>query len=340
MEKEKIKDIKIGLNKMQAELRNKARISECFHFDTESCKGKIKSAHSIQRNGRLSLLEEEVQGNMKIYSFTEVQPNENTGKLELKPIGKASASTFFGFCDYHDNKLFSVIEDNPFIDCSEHCFLHSYRAFAITHHRKTEQIKAFESDSKFNDIMGSTTSSSLAGTRIGYQDGEKIRIQMNEILKNETYDEMESLTIQFPDFYPIASSSSFTPKYTPKTNKKLNYDTNPDVPYEYLFLNVLPDLNGSKVIFSCLPGSEKSIQYIDEFDSLPDLKQNQILTSILIGYIENTFISPYIYNKLTEKEKECLIRELSDTTIFSTKFQTKHFLSKLNFFQNRFIKSA
>lgn len=337
MDTEEVKKIQIEWSKITSEIRSKAKISECFYYNHSECKGIIKKAHSIQQNGRLSLLEEDVNGNSSIYSFAEeYQLNDITKKPELKPIGKGSASTFMGFCDYHDKALFSEIEDKPFIDNEERCFLYSYRAFAHTHHKKTEQIKAFQSDSRFNKMMPSTLIADLLkGTINGYIQGEQVRKRLNEIFAKHEYDELDSLTIILPDFYPIASCASFTPKYSPKSNTKLNI--NPKIPYEDIFFNLIPDKSGTIVIFSCLPEKTKSIKYIDDFDSLSALKQQQILTSIIIGDIGNTYISPHIYNKLTEKEKDILLDELKKTA-FLTNYQSRHFLSKLNLFEPRFIK--
>lgn len=340
MKKDEYINLKIGISKIQSEVRSKARISECFHYDRKSCRGKVKMAHTIQQNGRLSLLEENINGNTRLYSFTEIHVNEDTGKPELKPVGKGAASTFLGFCDYHDNVLFAPIEDNPFSDTTEQCFLYSYRAFAQGQHRKAEQIKAFESESKFKNLMGTDIEASLRGTLIGYKEGEVIRARMNDILENKQFDELESLTIELPHFYPIASCASFTPNYSPKTNTRLNYHKDPTIPFEHLFFNVIPDYNGTIIMFSCLPESKKSIQYIDEFDSLKDLEQKKILTSILIGYVENTFIAPSIYNSLTTTEKDILAWELGVTSIFSGIYQPRHFISELNLFKPSFIKNA
>ena len=145
----------IKLNKMNGELLSKAKISECFHHNKSECNGTIKKAHSIQRNGKLSLLEEKDENdNSVLYSFTNTKVEDN--KLTLKPIGKAIASTFNGFCDFHDNKVFSPIEDASFKNTDEQCFLYSYRAFAHTHHRKTEQIKAYSAKTDFKKGLTNT----------------------------------------------------------------------------------------------------------------------------------------------------------------------------------------
>lgn len=258
--------------------------------------------------------------------------------MVLKPIGKAKASTFFGFCDYHDSFLFAEIENEPFVDNETHCFLHSYRAFAHSQHRKSEQIRAFSNKSEFLNTITTNREKLLEGTLIGYEEGEITRKRFNEIIDNNSYSELETLTIRYSEFYPIACSSSFTPKYSPKTNTGLNNHTDKTILFEPVFINIIPDLDGTILILSCLPEHEKSLRYIDEFDSLNSIKQDKILSSITIGEIENVFISPHIYNKLTLNEKKILIEELKNTTIFTNSNNSSHFISKLNFFEDRFIK--
>jgi hypothetical protein len=41
------------LNNLISSFKKDSRIKECFHNNKDECNGKIKQAHSIQRNGRL-----------------------------------------------------------------------------------------------------------------------------------------------------------------------------------------------------------------------------------------------------------------------------------------------
>lgn len=333
---DKIKELNIINN----ELRFSSRLSECFYFNKDECNGKIKKAHSIQRT-KLALLEEDVKKSKKIYSFVETTYNEK-GKLVLKPIGKAEASIFHGFCDFHDNKLFSIIEDKEFDDENDQqIFIYSYRAFSFAHHRKIEQIKAFQKDTQFKDKIKKQLGSHqlnnlLKQTIIGYEEGEVIRERMNTIFKNESYDDLVCLIIDLPGFFPIACSSSMTPKFSPKTNTILN--NNPNEKFEYIFFNIIPDLNGTKILISCFCDDEKSLLYIDELEKLSEFNMKKIVSGIMVGIIENTFISPYIYNKLSDSEKDNLMKELNETWIITTKEQKKHFKSSINFFNPKFIK--
>lgn len=147
MTQEEEKEKLLEFRKVMSEFKKSSRITECFYQDKTKCKGEIIQSHSLQRNGRLSIIEGEVNGNQMIYTFTETVADASTMHKSLKPIGKAQASTFFGFCSFHDKSLFSPIEDNPFDESDMHCFLHSYRSYAHSYHRKKEQLKAYETDS-------------------------------------------------------------------------------------------------------------------------------------------------------------------------------------------------
>ncbi|KAA9331785.1 hypothetical protein [Adhaeribacter soli] len=330
------KELKVRLNKVNEELRKKARISECFHHKKEECKGEIKLAHSIQRNGRLSIIEGDVNGNKSIYSFTEVDINLSSHQLELKPIGKAKASTFFGFCDYHDSTLFSPIENKMFDDSDKHCFLHCYRAFAHSQHMKIQQLKAFTSDAEFNKFQAFHLAGRIEGTKIGIANGERVRRRLEQLLDNEDYSGLEYFTIVYDQLFPIASSAAFTPKFAPKSNKKLNYSISSLETYEPVFFTVLPDFEQTIVIMGCLPEHKRSVQFIDEFDSLPSFQQNKVLSSILIGVVENTFIAPALYEALGDAGKRQLIKELEETSMFAPTIYKSLFKSNLNFFQPKY----
>ena len=103
------KDQQIKFNKIYGEHKKMRTIKECFYHKKDECNGDIKQSHSIQKNGRLSIIEEELNGNNMIYTFTSFDVGTEEFIKTLRPIGKGKASTFFGFCDYHDSKLFSEI---------------------------------------------------------------------------------------------------------------------------------------------------------------------------------------------------------------------------------------
>lgn len=101
------------LNLLTSVISKGGTIKDWFHPIKGECRLPIKNAHSLQRQGSLKLLEKTVKGNSFIYCHTERQINKKYNFLDLKPIGKKDASTFYGFYDFHDTELFKEIENDP-----------------------------------------------------------------------------------------------------------------------------------------------------------------------------------------------------------------------------------
>lgn len=95
----------------------------CLHpqANSSTCRGKIVQAHSIQRNGGLSL----IARNGHVYRFFGDYSTfvRTSGKIEAELIGLNTASTFTGFCDHHDDVTFAPLEKRPFQPTLEQIFL-------------------------------------------------------------------------------------------------------------------------------------------------------------------------------------------------------------------------
>ena len=205
----------VEFNKALSEFKSTSRIKECFYHKKEKCDGNIKQSHSIQKNGRLSIIEDEVNGNNSIYTFTSFETSETRLIDTLKPIGKGVASTFFGFCDYHDNVLFSDIENFEFDESEKHLFLHSYRSFAHSYHRKQEELKWNESNSEhIKKLPNFIREQQIKGVRMAIEDMSIKKELLDEFIENENYGELSYLYHILPKAFPIACSTAITPDYT------------------------------------------------------------------------------------------------------------------------------
>lgn len=191
--------------------KNTATIKECFYHKTEQCKGDIKQSHSVQRSGRLSIIEGEVNGNQSLYTFTNNIPSVKHLIADLKPIGKKEASTFFGFCEHHDTTLFSPIENFAFDGSDKHLFLHSYRSFAHSYHRKQEDNKVYNNpNSDFIKAMPEHWVKTMQeGISIAINESAERKKQLGYYIENEIYDDLEYLVYEKPGLYPFAVSSQY-----------------------------------------------------------------------------------------------------------------------------------
>ncbi|MCR4030430.1 MULTISPECIES: hypothetical protein [Flavobacterium] len=313
-------------------------IKDCFHHNKNECKGKIKQAHSIQRNGRLSIIESEVNKNLSVYCFSHFKSDEKNLISDLVPLGKKEASTFYGFCDLHDTNLFSPIENFPFdIDSQMHFFLHSYRSFAHSYHKKKEELNFWMNfeKTKFDSIMYNEIKSYMQwGNNVALKELEKSKVYLDNAIENKNWESLEYLVYEKEGLYPFAVSSQMSPKVTYK-GFPINNHENPSIPYENPMITFLPDNNSTIVIIAVFPHERKAVKLIRELEKLNDLKLEKAITSLIIANCENTFLSPLFWNKISKIGQQKLISEFT-INASSTKYNNKFFISSFNFFDEKY----
>lgn len=210
----------------------------------------------------------------------------------LRPIGKGVASTFFGVCDHHDTTLFSPIENFPFDNSNQHCFLHSYRSFAHSYHLKKEQLKVNKADTIYSQVIPKDIMAEMIkGAEMGIAEMEVEKAKLDAMIQNKWYNGLEYLTYQLPKKFPIACSSIISPEYSYK-GKPMNNHLDPIIPFSEIMLTVLPDVNETIIIVACFPEDAKGKKFLDELDGLKQLQFEKAISSLMINKAENTFFAP------------------------------------------------
>ena len=105
----------------------------CLYPEKEHCKGKIKRAHTIQNNKILINVSD--NGNL-----IALNGKSAIGFQESKKQGRGIASTFWGFCDYHDTVVFEPIENYDYDKSLKQTFLYTYRTFSWHYYLKETQL--------------------------------------------------------------------------------------------------------------------------------------------------------------------------------------------------------
>lgn len=110
------------------ELRKQLELEVCLHPDAPNgCSSGMARSHTVQRNGGISAIAEDGH----VLSGRDSRSNNfspETGN-DLSLVGVHSASTFRGFCAYHDNLTFRP-SDTAIAITAEVAFLLAYRALA------------------------------------------------------------------------------------------------------------------------------------------------------------------------------------------------------------------
>lgn len=102
-------------------------------------------------------------------------------------------------------------------------------------------------------------------------------------------------------------------------------------------LTVLPDFTQTIIIFACFPNDEKGKIFLDEIEVLNDYHFSKTITSLLIFFAENTFLSPLLWKKLGKRKQNILCRKLEQSVLMGlTKVPKKFQFSSLNLFDKQY----
>jgi len=100
-----------------------------------SCSDQIINAHTLTKSLSLN----QIAKNGHVYGFKNKDIFDfyrNDGFTSFRKLGIRTASTFKGFCSYHDDRLFSCLEKQNFELLEEQNAALLYRAFALELYKK------------------------------------------------------------------------------------------------------------------------------------------------------------------------------------------------------------
>lgn len=201
----------------------------CLHVESGGRCNKIINAHSIQKNGVLSKIAE----NGKVYSLSKniSDIDITTGQVSFKKHGINRVSTFKGFCKYHDNLMFELIDNNPLEPTDEQIFLYAYRSLCkelfVKENSLNLLIKQYE-DTKEHTAYEEQFSTMVKGTRLGFENLLRHKEAYDLVFKQKTFNEIEYCAFISQDSPSVAYSGVFYPEYSFKGSliQNLSNDNN------------------------------------------------------------------------------------------------------------------
>tara|TARA_R110000744_G_scaffold314485_1_gene421523 strand:- start:1309 stop:2268 length:960 start_codon:yes stop_codon:yes gene_type:complete len=311
-----------------ADYKKNSKLKFCFHRNKTHCTSKIKSAHSIQKEKILSQLTTTVNKNEVLYSFDSFKSDENFRSVDLIPIGKKKASIFNGFCDYHDSKLFSPIENENITFTDKQNFLITYRSFAHSFHQISEIYNYYLSSGEFikdfppNYLKYHTKTIAWSIYRLS-----KYKMILDNLIDSESYSEIQYHHRIIKPFVPIAASSILRTVYTYKN--KFIYNGKD---YANVILNIIPDGERTVILISHFKEDGLGKILFDELKSLSDQEFTHAITSLIIFCTENVFFSPKLWDKFSVAEKQRLLDEKTFCGRYGSELK-EFFKSQFNLFK-------
>lgn len=235
---------------------------------------------------------------------------------ELKKISKNKASTFFGFCDYHDTELFKPIEHSDFINDSLQNFLFAFRAFAIEYHKKIRKLENIRNIFRINPaaLLSPESVYIYRNAQLDAKDEELEYNKFKNDYENMNFDNIITFYRKLDFEIQFAVSSSFAVKDDLKGKIINDIYSNKEEYLPSIYLNVYPINGGTNVIISYHKDDEDTYkEYFNQLESLSNDELMKYLNFLIIEYTENIFFSLNFIEKLSEEQKESLLRSFQSS---------------------------
>lgn len=225
--------------------------------------------------------------------------------LDFEKRGRKAATTFRGFCTFHDNALFKPIEESPYSGDSQQNFLMAYRAFCLEYFKKlrTRNLLINTIENKPDVSYRTYFIEVVIGTAISLSEFEADLIIFNNSIVNKMYTTIRSAYCYLDEEIKIAACSTLALEYDLNGNKLQALSDSS--PLKKLFLNIFPQNNRTHIIFSWLMSSDHT--YLPFKKQIENLTREQIIyliNNILPTYIENVTINPKLWAKLPDSYRK------------------------------------
>lgn len=293
MEKETIRIIESIRNK-----HRKAKQRCCFKdCDQEA----IKFSHVLQKNGILrNISQNNHLHQFHISSFFDI---EKRGRFFMKKIGINEAFTFPGFCKYHDNKIFSPIE-NFEINFEERItnVLFAYRAICQEIYRKEvskniyEELLTLKLDIKYFLIFTNQLNNEIYGIKnLSY---------FKSILESEIDGDTTKYIFNFLEFEKVDVCISAPINIFDKKNKNSYEDFVNYKNYVTSIINIFPYRNKSYLLIAQHEDylCNWTQELFDLFKTKDYNSQLKLLSDLLCSRFEFWCISPNLYKSIDRQK--------------------------------------
>lgn len=286
-------------------IEKNARIKQCLHPNKDECDHKIINAHAVQNNRILNKIAEEglvitVDGTSNlIFQGTQIK-------------GRKIATTFTGFCKYHDKVLFQEIEDREFVGSQKQVFLLTYRTMAWHYHKKQQQLNAKMIQYKKMYERGFDMAASEGfelfdkGLKLGIMDNEKEKQNFDEYLLDEDFNNVSFFIWEIPYEVQFAVSMMHELEHNICGQRINNLET--DINLRKLYLNIFPADSKSYCVWSWLKKNEVDyVEFSKQFMELDVVDRENYFNNNLPRWTDSLIISPRLWNMWENGIQEALL---------------------------------
>lgn len=307
-------------HEIQAAQKKKFGKRYCLHPNAspQNCQGNIVKAHTIQRGGGLTNIAQ--NGHVYTCGYAKSNSGSQNRQFGVELIGINLASTFTGFCSYHDNQIFSPIEDHTFQSNQEHTFLLGYRAVCNEIFMKRaalELVPFYKTLDRGKDIfeqmqLQHDISAWEAGIKLSLRELEPLKTSYDDALLRSDYLGEHYYVVRFDRTPDVLCSGTVQPDYDFDGNFLQDWGNENAVLEHVTFSLIAANNGGGAAVFSWLGNSDAAKKLIQSLNSLPDDQLPHAVVRFTFEYFENSYFSPIWWDNLGSSVRDMfLARQLS-----------------------------
>jgi len=306
------------------EISNKSKVKMCLHpkADKAACNEIIK-AHSIQRAKIL----ENISRDKHVYSFSShIGDIKKQGRMLPKLIGINEASTFTGFCNFHDTETFKPIEINDIEISNEHIFLIAYRSLCKEIYAKQYQKNMIpvtrEGDRGLSLVEQKAFQKYIRTYEKWVNAGLSDLMYNKKIADNyllaKKYDDIAYYVIEIEGMPEIVSSGQLSVEidFDGKVLQTPEDFSNISRQLDSISFSILMKKSNGLIVFSCFKHEAKSIDFLKSIENLNDIELPNAIIRFAFEFFENNYFSPDWWEGITENKQEAIIKRMNDSSEF------------------------
>lgn len=289
------------INAILQNMMDKTDFKICMYPDKSQCKLPIKNAHTLQNNGVLSYI-----ADSEHVMVTDPLNKVRQGYI-TKKISKNKATTFYGFCEYHDNFLFQNIELKEYVNEIKQNFLYAYRMVAQEYHKKERVLSSLQNCVKNNPsiLLSPIMVENYRMMALSRNDAKELMDIFNDSYVNQNFDILHNYVYKFNQQYQFAVTTMYVPASTLAGEELVDIYSKEQDRLPSVFLTVIPCNNCSYFIMSCLNSDYAKIKkYFDDVEILTEIELKRFLNWTLPTYSENIVLSPKLWNSWNSEAKK------------------------------------
>jgi len=299
----------VEFSKYYSELSKKCRFKKCVFPIESECSEKVVKAHSIQRSKILAYIADDGM----VITF---DPRRSFFTGNFEEIGIKSASTFSGFCNYHDTKIFSNIENQDYIGTLEQNFLFAYRACVREYVVKNEVLcidKDLIQRTKNPIFISKFMADSLdIENLVNYLN--KFHNELFKPNESRNFNILTTKYYEFPYESLIAVNSVFNLTYDFSRNV-INQPTS-SKHLVSTFLNIFPQKDKTHVLISNFSDEfHKFRTFFLHIDTLTKTHLENVFSQIILTHCENFCFSPQKWEKIKSVKKREIVSHFQATML-------------------------